>query len=44
NNFYSYNAFITAAKSFPGFGTTGDTAVRGPIQISYNYNYGPCGR
>ncbi|WMV51672.1 hypothetical protein MTR67_045057 [Solanum verrucosum] len=105
NNFYSYNAFITAAKSFPGFGTTGDTIARkreiaaffaqtshettggwptapdgpyawgycflreqgspgdyctpssqwpcapgrkyfgrGPIQISHNYNYGPCGR
>ncbi|KAK6778189.1 hypothetical protein RDI58_024907 [Solanum bulbocastanum] len=23
NNFYSYNAFITAAKSFHSFGTTG---------------------
>lgn len=26
--FYTYDAFITAAKSFPGFGTTGDTAAR----------------
>ncbi|XP_028795256.1 endochitinase A-like isoform X1 [Neltuma alba] len=26
--FYSYNAFITAARSFPGFGTTGDDATR----------------
>ncbi|KAG5582060.1 hypothetical protein H5410_052687 [Solanum commersonii] len=105
NNFYSYNAFINAARSFGGFGTTGDTTARkreiaaffaqtshettggwpsapdgpyawgycflreqgspgdyctpsgqwpcapgrkyfgrGPIQISHNYNYGPCGR
>ncbi|NP_001412762.1 endochitinase 3 precursor [Nicotiana tabacum] len=104
-SFYTYNAFITAARSFRGFGTTGDTTRRkrevaaffaqtshettggwdtapdgryawgycylreqgnppsycvqssqwpcapgqkyygrGPIQISYNYNYGPCGR
>lgn len=28
NNFYSYNAFISAAKSFPGFGTSGDTTAR----------------
>nr|BAA82810.1 basic endochitinase [Arabidopsis thaliana] len=103
--FYTYNAFITAAKSFPGFGTTGDTATRkkevaaffgqtshettggwatapdgpyswgycfkqeqnpasdycepsatwpcasgkryygrGPMQLSWNYNYGLCGR
>ena len=28
NNFYSYNAFITAARSFPGFGTTGDINAR----------------
>ena len=27
-NFYTYNAFITAAKAFPAFGTTGDTATR----------------
>ncbi|PON87709.1 Glycoside hydrolase [Trema orientale] len=26
--FYSYEAFITAAASFPGFGTTGDVATR----------------
>ncbi|EOA33438.1 hypothetical protein CARUB_v10020662mg [Capsella rubella] len=26
--FYTYDAFITAAKSFPDFGTTGDTAAR----------------
>ncbi|KAJ4838415.1 hypothetical protein Tsubulata_025362 [Turnera subulata] len=26
--FYSYDAFIAAAKAFPGFGTTGDTATR----------------
>ncbi|CAK9149567.1 unnamed protein product [Ilex paraguariensis] len=103
--FYTYEAFITAAKSFGGFGTTGDIVTRkreiaaflgqtshettggwetapdgpyawgycyieeqgnppaycaasqqwpcapgkkyygrGPIQISYNYNYGPAGR
>ncbi|RVX16431.1 Basic endochitinase C [Vitis vinifera] len=104
--FYTYEAFISAAKSFGGFGTTGDTDTckreiaaflaqtshettggwptapdgpyawgycfvqerrnpgdycdatyqqwpcaagkkyygRGPIQISYNYNYGPAGR
>nr|8HNF_A Chain A, Anc5, ancestral GH19 chitinase [synthetic construct] len=102
--FYTYDAFIAAAKSFPSFGTTGDTDVRkreiaaflgqtshettggwptapdgpyawgycflkeinpssdycdpspqypcapgkqyygrGPIQLSWNYNYGPCG-
>ncbi|KAM7470972.1 hypothetical protein LguiA_009155 [Lonicera macranthoides] len=102
--FYTYDAFVTAAAYFPGFGTTGDTATRqreiaaflgqtshettggwataddgpyawgycflrevspgwnycvqnvqypcapgqayygrGPIQISYNYNYGPAG-
>ncbi|CAM8951498.1 unnamed protein product [Rhodiola kirilowii] len=28
NGFYQYNAFITAANSFPGFGTTGDDATR----------------
>ncbi|KAL1370624.1 hypothetical protein HN51_000863 [Arachis hypogaea] len=104
NGFYTYNAFITAARSFNGFGTTGDDATRkkevaaflgqtshettggwasapdgpyawgycflqensqsdycspsaqwpcapgkkyygrGPIQISYNFNYGPAGR
>ncbi|KAL7236736.1 hypothetical protein ACSBR1_019937 [Camellia fascicularis] len=104
-NFYTYKAFIAAAKSFGGFVTTGDTATRlreiaaffaqtshettggwptapdgpyswgycflseqgspsdyciadaqwpcipgkkyygrGPIQISYNYNYGPAGK
>ncbi|KAI4297846.1 hypothetical protein L6164_037711 [Bauhinia variegata] len=102
--FYTYDAFISAAKAFPKFGTTGDTATRkreiaaffgqtshettggwasapdgpyawgycfnkeqnpsaycspnaqypcaagkqyygrGPIQISWNYNYGQCGR
>ncbi|KAJ7978674.1 Chitinase [Quillaja saponaria] len=103
--FYTYDAFISAAKAFPTFGTTGDTATRkreiaaffgqtshettggwpsapdgpyawgycyvreqnpsaycdpsstaypcspgkqyygrGPIQISWNYNYGQCGR
>ncbi|XP_062110896.1 mulatexin-like [Humulus lupulus] len=26
--FYSYEAFITAAASFPGFGTTGDVSTR----------------
>lgn len=26
--FYTYDAFITAAKSFPSFGTTGNTAAR----------------
>uniref|UniRef100_A0A7N2R0C6 chitinase n=1 Tax=Quercus lobata TaxID=97700 RepID=A0A7N2R0C6_QUELO len=26
--FYTYNAFITAAKSFNGFGTTGDVTTR----------------
>lgn len=26
--FYTYNAFITAARSFNGFGTTGDVNVR----------------
>lgn len=102
--FYTYDAFIAAAKSFPSFGTTGSTDVRkreiaaflgqtshettggwpsapdgpyawgycflkernpssnycapssrypcapgksyygrGPIQLSWNYNYGPCG-
>ncbi|KAL7207059.1 hypothetical protein ACSBR2_019705 [Camellia fascicularis] len=102
--FYTYDAFIAAANSFPGFATTGDTATqqreiaaflaqtshettggwatapdgpyawgycylreqgnppdycvpdaqwpcapgqqyygRGPIQISFNYNYGPAG-
>ncbi|RWR79275.1 basic endochitinase-like protein [Cinnamomum micranthum f. kanehirae] len=104
NGFYTYNAFITAANSFNGFASVGDTATckreiaaflaqtshettggwatapdgpyawgycflkeqgnppdycvptaqwpcapgkkyygRGPIQISYNYNYGPAG-
>nr|QGP73782.1 Endochitinase [Sedum alfredii] len=28
NGLYTYNAFITAANSFPGFGTTGDDATR----------------
>ncbi|XP_015160871.1 endochitinase-like [Solanum tuberosum] len=28
NNVYTYNAFITAARSFPGFGTTGDSNTR----------------
>nr|ABD66068.1 chitinase [Momordica charantia] len=28
NGFYSYNAFISATRSFPGFGTTGDDATR----------------
>ncbi|KAG7576953.1 Chitin-binding type 1 [Arabidopsis thaliana x Arabidopsis arenosa] len=100
--FYTYDAFITAAKSFPSFGTTGNTAARkkeiaaffgqtsqettgrapdgpyswgycykeqlnpsstyceqntpwpcapsesyygrGPMQLLWNYNYGPCGR
>ncbi|XP_028797557.1 endochitinase-like [Neltuma alba] len=102
--FYTYDAFIEAAKSFPAFGSTGDVATRkreiaaflgqtshettggwasapdgpyawgycfnqeqnpassycapstqypcaagkqyygrGPIQLSWNYNYGPCG-
>ncbi|WP_282099626.1 glycoside hydrolase family 19 protein, partial [Arthrobacter sp. E3] len=27
NNFYTYDAFVTAAKSFPAFGTTGDIDV-----------------
>ncbi|PRQ25094.1 putative chitinase [Rosa chinensis] len=26
--FYTYDAFIAAAKAFPGFATTGDTATR----------------
>lgn len=26
--FYTYDAFIAAAKSFPGFATTGDTTAR----------------
>ncbi|CAI0458094.1 unnamed protein product [Linum tenue] len=26
--FYTYNAFISAARSFPGFGTTGDATTR----------------
>ncbi|OMO83593.1 Glycoside hydrolase, family 19, catalytic [Corchorus olitorius] len=104
NGFYTYDAFIAAARSFSGFGTTGDLTTRkrelaaflgqtshettggwptapdgpyawgycfirevgnpgdycvpsqqwpcapgqkyfgrGPIQISYNYNYGPAG-
>nr|AHX74093.1 putative chitodextrinase [Eucommia ulmoides] len=104
-NFYTYDAFISAARSFAGFATTGDSSVRGrelaaffaqtshettggwatapdgpyawgycflreqgnpgdycqpsaqwpcasgrqyygrgPMQISFNYNYGPCGR
>nr|P86181.1 RecName: Full=Endochitinase [Avena sativa] len=80
--FYTYDAFIAAAKSFPAFATTGSTDVRkrevaaflaqtshettggwptapdgpyelgstsdyfgrGPIQISYNYNYGAAGK
>ncbi|KAG2242701.1 hypothetical protein Bca52824_095460 [Brassica carinata] len=104
--FFTYDAFITAAKSFPSFGNTGDLATRkkeiaaffgqtshettggwptapdgantwgycfkeeidkneqhcdsnnlewpcstgqsyygrGPIMLSWNYNYGPCGR
>ncbi|XP_050231732.1 inactive chitinase-like protein 1 [Mercurialis annua] len=100
--FYSYEAFISAARSFPGFGTTGDAASRkmeiaaffgqashetiggwssaadgpytwgycfnreqttycspsstypcapnmkyygrGPMQLTWNYNYGQCGR
>ncbi|EEF36642.1 probable inactive chitinase-like protein LaCIC [Ricinus communis] len=102
--FYTYDAFISAAKDFPGFGTTGDVATRkgeiaaffgqtshettggwpsapdgpyawgycfireqnpgsycspsstypcapnkqyygrGPIQLTWNYNYGQCGR
>ncbi|XP_023003944.1 endochitinase-like [Cucurbita maxima] len=28
NGFYTYNAFLTAARSFPAFGTTGDDATR----------------
>ncbi|KAJ4845786.1 Endochitinase A [Turnera subulata] len=28
NGFYSYNAFVSAARSFSGFGTTGDTNTR----------------
>ncbi|KAA0025620.1 family 19 chitinase [Cucumis melo var. makuwa] len=28
NGFYTYNAFITAARSFPTFGTTGDATTR----------------
>ncbi|KAK2632884.1 hypothetical protein EUGRSUZ_L00941 [Eucalyptus grandis] len=28
NGFYTYDAFITAAQSFGGFGTTGDTDTR----------------
>ncbi|KAM4133760.1 hypothetical protein ACJW30_01G355900 [Castanea mollissima] len=28
NGFYTYNAFIAAARSFNGFGTTGDVATR----------------
>ena len=28
NGFYKYDAFIAAAGSFPGFGTTGDVATR----------------
>ncbi|KAJ8764471.1 hypothetical protein K2173_006211 [Erythroxylum novogranatense] len=28
NGFYTYNAFITAARSFGGFGTTGDVNTR----------------
>ncbi|KAK9948277.1 hypothetical protein M0R45_003861 [Rubus argutus] len=28
NGFYKYDAFIAAARSFPGFGTTGDAATR----------------
>ncbi|PRQ47265.1 putative chitinase [Rosa chinensis] len=28
NGFYKYDAFIAAARSFPGFGTTGDDATR----------------
>ncbi|MED6193996.1 hypothetical protein PIB30_024305 [Stylosanthes scabra] len=105
NGLYSYDAFVAAARSFGGFGTTGDDATRkreiaaflgqtshettggwpsapdgpyawgycflsevgatadycvadqdwpcspgkkyygrGPIQISYNYNYGPAGK
>ncbi|XP_062086748.1 probable inactive chitinase-like protein LaCIC [Humulus lupulus] len=104
-NFYTYDAFISAAKAFPGFGTTGDDATkkreiaaflaqtshettggwptapdgpyswgycfvrerdppsnyceprpsypcasgrqyygRGPMQLSWNYNYGQCGQ
>ncbi|KAG2315556.1 hypothetical protein Bca52824_018678 [Brassica carinata] len=100
-SFYTYDAFITAAKSFPSFGNTGDLTTRkkeiaaffgqtshettvwpgedtwgyclkedvdtsdphcdshnlewpcapgqsyygrGPIMLSWNYNYGPCGR
>ncbi|PRQ47262.1 putative chitinase [Rosa chinensis] len=27
NGFYKYDAFIAAARSFPGFGTTGDDAM-----------------
>ena len=27
-NFYTYDAFIKATNSFPGFGTTGDTNIR----------------
>ncbi|XP_048128447.1 endochitinase isoform X2 [Rhodamnia argentea] len=102
--FYTYDAFVAAAKSFPAFGTTGDAATRkreiaaflgqtshettggwasapdgpyswgychvkeqnpsaycspdptypcapgkqyygrGPIQLSWNYNYGRCGK
>ncbi|KAL0013188.1 hypothetical protein SO802_000257 [Lithocarpus litseifolius] len=28
NGFYTYNAFVDAAKSFNGFGTTGDITIR----------------
>ncbi|GAB4830152.1 Chitinase 4 [Ancistrocladus abbreviatus] len=93
-HFYSRNAFLTAAKSYPAFGTSSDDATnkreiaaffahvthetghfcyineingasknycdksntqwpcvagqgyygRGPLQISWNYNYGPAGK
>jgi basic endochitinase B len=26
--FYTYDAFVTAAGAFPGFGTTGDADIR----------------
>ncbi|RLM55807.1 chitinase [Panicum miliaceum] len=69
--FYTYDAFIAAARAFPGFGTTGDAETRkreleqldqradycqpsnrwpcaagkqycgrGPMQLTWNYNYG----
>ncbi|RWR74663.1 endochitinase PR4 [Cinnamomum micranthum f. kanehirae] len=50
--FYTYNGIIRAAQLSKGFGTTGSVTDRkrecyygrGPLQITWNYNYGAAGK